>query len=178
MTWAAGLFTDAVSDDIGDATDGFGRAVGCVTGLPIYEYDTASSHPQRLLHLGLSTSLLYAAKSALRYRSRPESHLAPYVVDTGEITADGAVASGLEIAWVSGPLCVQEYLHSWVQGGAGHQSVSQDSTHRRAGFSPARVVTTTGTRAPSPGLSQGRVSTSVKVDGVRGSWPDGTRPST
>jgi len=117
MTWAMGLFTDSVGEDFGDATTGFGRAVGRVTGLPVYHYDPESPSAQRLLHLGLSGSVLYAHESSVRYQSRPESHLAPFVVDTGEISADGAAIVGLEAAWVQGPLCVSaEGLHSWVRG--------------------------------------------------------------
>ncbi|MFN0067777.1 MAG: OprO/OprP family phosphate-selective porin [Limisphaerales bacterium] len=117
MTWAAGLFTDSVGDDIGDATSGFARFVGRVTGLPVYQDDPGGSGPSRLLHVGLSGTLLYAADSAVRYRSRPESHLAPYVVDTGDLPADASYAGGAEAAWVEGPLCLQaEYVHVWVQG--------------------------------------------------------------
>jgi phosphate-selective porin OprO/OprP len=116
MTWALGLFTDSVGNDFGDATKGFGRAVGRMTGLPIYRHDTAPEK-QRLLHLGMSGSLLYAGDSTVRYQSRPESHLAPFVVDTGDVPADSAYAGAVEAAWVHGPLCVQaEYLHNWIQG--------------------------------------------------------------
>jgi phosphate-selective porin OprO/OprP len=117
MTWAVGLFTDSVGRDIGDATQDFGRVIGRVTGLALDDYDPASPNAQKLVHLGISTSLLYAGGSEVRYQSRPESHLAPYVVDTGEISSDGALTLGTEVAWVDGPLCVQgEYLHSWVKG--------------------------------------------------------------
>jgi phosphate-selective porin OprO/OprP len=69
-----------------------------------------------LLHLGLSANVLYSASSSVRYRSRPESHLAPYVIDTGDIDADGALVAGAEVAWVNGPFCIQsEYLHSAVR---------------------------------------------------------------
>ena len=52
----------------------------------------------------------------MSYRSRPESHLAPYVIDTGDIAADGALVLGAEAAWVNGPFSVQgEYLHSSVR---------------------------------------------------------------
>lgn len=51
----------------------------------------------------------------MHYRSRPESHLAPYAVDTGRIEAEGADTVGLEGAWVRGPVSVQaEYLRTWV----------------------------------------------------------------
>lgn len=122
MTWALGLFTDAagVGSDFGEATKGFGRVVGRVTGLPVFSRDPEHPESQRLLHLGLSSSLVYAGQESVRYRSRPESHLAPYVVDTGEIGADGAVTFGAEAAWVRGPWCVQgEWLHSWVRENSG-----------------------------------------------------------
>lgn len=115
MTWAFGLFTDSVGDDTGDATKGFGRAIGRLTGLPTYHHDPERPEFQRLLHFGLSGSLLYAGNSTVRYRSRPESHLAPYVVDTKGMNADRAYVLGMEAAWVNGPLCLQgEYLHAWV----------------------------------------------------------------
>jgi len=117
MTWALGLFTDSVGNDFGDATKGFGRVVGRMTGLPIYRHDPESPDTQRLLHLGVSGTVLYAGDGNVRYQSRPESHLAPYVVDTGDVTADGSSVAGLEVAWVNGPLSLQgEYLHAWVWG--------------------------------------------------------------
>jgi phosphate-selective porin OprO/OprP len=120
MTWALGLFADGVGQDFGDASKDFGRAVGRVTGVPIYRQDTEKPESQRLLHLGLSGNILYAGGSTVRYQSRPESNLAPYVVDTGNIDADGAFVFGAEVAWVNGPLSVQgEYLHSWVQANNG-----------------------------------------------------------
>jgi phosphate-selective porin OprO/OprP len=116
MGWQLGLFTDAVGDDFGDATKGFGRVVGRITGLLIYRHDSEHPESQSLLHLGMSGSALWAGEGSVRYRSRPESHLAPYLVDTGEVGADRTYVSGLEAAWVNGPLCIQgEFLHSWVQ---------------------------------------------------------------
>jgi phosphate-selective porin OprO/OprP len=122
MTWALGLFTDGVGvgSDFGEATQGFGRVVGRLTGLPIYHHDVDHPESQRLLHLGLSGSALYADQNTVRYRSRPESHLAPYVVDTGDIDAEGDFTLGMEAAWVNGPLCLQgELLHSWVRENGG-----------------------------------------------------------
>lgn len=122
MTWALGLFTDGVGvgSDFGEATKGFGRVVGRLTGLPVFSRDADHPESQRLLHLGLSSSAVYAGQNAVRYRSRPESHLAPYVVDTGDINADEAFTVGAEAAWVNGPLCVQgELLHSWVGSNTG-----------------------------------------------------------
>lgn len=116
MTWAAGLFTKGTDNDFGDATQDFGRVIARVTGLPYYEHDETAPESQRLLHVGLSGYSLYAGGGSVRYQSRPESHLAPYLIDTGEIDADAAFVLGGEVAWVDGPLCLQgEYLHSWVR---------------------------------------------------------------
>ena len=69
----------------------------------------------RLLHLGLSINVQYSASSSVRYRSRPESYIAPYVIDTGDIDASGSGTLGAEVSWVDGPVNLQaEYLHSWV----------------------------------------------------------------
>lgn len=115
VTWRAGLFAEGVGSDTGDASKNYGRAIMRLTGLPIYREDPNHPDSSSLLHLGLSANVLYSGTSLVRYRSRPESHLAPYVVDTGDIAADGALVIGTEAAWVSGPLSLQgEYLHSWV----------------------------------------------------------------
>jgi phosphate-selective porin OprO and OprP len=87
-----------------------------LTGLLFFSRDPDHPESQRLLHLGISGSAIYAGQQTIHYRSRPEHHLAPYVVDTGDIPADGALTLGAEAAWVHGPLSVQgELLRSWVQ---------------------------------------------------------------
>jgi len=115
-TWKLGLFTaGGGAQEFGEATKDYGRAIFRFTGLPMYEVNPDHPDSTTLLHLGLSANILYSASSSIRYRSRPESHLAPYVVDTGEIAADRALVVGAEAAWVNGPFSVQgEYLRSWV----------------------------------------------------------------
>lgn len=125
-TWALGVFAPgAGAQDYGNASQNFGSLVGRVTWLPYYHPDPDQPAANRLLHLGLSASLLYSASSTLRYRSRPESHIAPYVIDTGDITADSAANFGVEAAWVNGPLSVQgEFFRSGIAAtnGAGDLS--------------------------------------------------------
>jgi phosphate-selective porin OprO/OprP len=114
-TWKLGLFTEGVGQDTGDATKNYGRVISRITALPIYETNTAHSDSAKFLHLGLSANILYSSSSSVRYRSRPESHLAPYVIDTGDMEADRALVVGTEVAWVNGPFSVQgEFLRSWV----------------------------------------------------------------
>ena len=122
-TWAFGLFTDGVGQDFGDASKNYGRAIVRFTGLPIDRQHSElpeASRPGPLLHLGLSANILYSTDETVRYQARPESHLAPHVVDTGDIESQGALVLGAESAWVNGPLSVQgEILHSFVDRKSG-----------------------------------------------------------
>jgi phosphate-selective porin OprO/OprP len=115
MTWTLGFFGSGSSSDFGDASRDYGRAVLRLTGLPIARQTPDDPSAQRLLHLGLNFNWLYSASSSVRYRTRPESHLAPYVLDTGEIDANNACTLDGEAAWINGPLSVQgEFLASQV----------------------------------------------------------------
>ena len=110
MTWATGLFTD-----VGDSADNFRlngnwRADARVTGLLWYDEDG-----KHLLHLGLSGSRIENADGTARFRTRPEAHLAPRYVDTGNFSASYSYLGAAEAALVFGPLSVQgEYFHEWV----------------------------------------------------------------
>ena len=115
-TWRFGLFTAGVGKDYGDASRDYGRAITRLTCLPIYQANPDQPGSAQLLHLGVSANVLYSGDSTVRYQSRPESHLAPFVIDTGDIAAEGALAIGAEAAWVNGPFSVQaEYMNSWVR---------------------------------------------------------------
>ena len=115
-TWRLGFFGDGVGQDYGDATKDFGRAIVRFTGLPFYHASTEEPESTRLLHVGLSANVLYSGNNSVRYQARPESHLAPYAVDTGEIQASEALVTGVEVAWVNGPFSIQgEFLHAWVR---------------------------------------------------------------
>jgi phosphate-selective porin OprO and OprP len=104
VTGALGWFSEGTGDDTGDASGSLSRLVGRVTWRP---YDDASSASPRLVHLGLSGSHVFSPSVSIRYRSRPESHLAPYLVDTGDIDAQMAGLVGLEAAVVHGPFSLQ-----------------------------------------------------------------------
>lgn len=113
LTWQLGWFADSQSVPVGDASESVSRVVGRVTGLPFFERFELD---QELLHVGLSASWVFSNQQRVRYRSRPESFLAPEIVDTGDIVASSATLLGLEAAWVRGPLSLQgEFLGSQVQ---------------------------------------------------------------
>jgi phosphate-selective porin OprO/OprP len=115
-TWKLGLFTaGGGGQDFGEVAKDYGRTIFRVTGLPLFATRPDQADSATLLHLGLSANILYSSSSELEYRSRPESHLAPYAVDTGKMTARQALVTGGEVAWVNGPFSVQgEFLRSWV----------------------------------------------------------------
>jgi len=107
LTWQVGWFGDTQAVAVGDASESFARVVGRLTGLPVFE---RGADGPRLLHLGISSSFVFASRQRVRYRSRPESFLAPDLVDTGDIDASGAALLGLEAAWVDGPVSFQAEL--------------------------------------------------------------------
>jgi len=109
MGYQLGLFAlgQSTSLNFGDASDGLARAMGRLTGLPILNEDPEE---YRLLHLGAAVSHVFSDTSKIQYRSRPESHLAPFLVDTGEIEGRNALQLGGEVAYLRGPLTLQGEL--------------------------------------------------------------------
>jgi phosphate-selective porin OprO/OprP len=110
--WAGGLYSAGQEQISGDASETLLHVVGRVAGRPWLE---PRPDADTFLHLGVSTSFVFSGRNRIRYRARPESFIAPFVVDTGEFAADRAFQFGLEGAWVDGPLSLQtEMLHSSV----------------------------------------------------------------
>jgi phosphate-selective porin OprO/OprP len=115
-TWAVGMFANTLVADFGNVSD-LASVMGRATFLPFYWSDGSST---TLLHLGLSQAIGFSGAETARFRARPESHLAPFTVDTGEISAGRAALTGLELAFVVGPLSLQgEMYHSFVDARTG-----------------------------------------------------------
>jgi phosphate-selective porin len=96
----AGLFTDSNDYNIGDATDADGRIQLRTVWIP---WVHGEGKDRNYLHLGLSLShVLVSAGDSVRYRARPESRVAPVLVDTGNIEADTSSQMGLEAIWSKG----------------------------------------------------------------------------
>lgn len=91
--------------NFGDQTQSLVRPTLRVTGLPVDVAGAPSG--RRLLHLGASASLTIADDSDVRYRARPESFIAPFLVDTGTIDARRAQFVGAELVWLDGPFTLQ-----------------------------------------------------------------------
>jgi phosphate-selective porin OprO/OprP len=113
VTWRLGAFKDV--DDFGDRLSEEWNFTGRLTGLPLYR-----DGGRRLIHLGLAASLRSPLDGRIRFNSRPESHLAPRFVDTGDIAADGATLLGVEALAIRGPLTFQgEWIGTEVDALAG-----------------------------------------------------------
>lgn len=102
-TLFGGWFADGAETASGDASQSSTRLIGRTTWLA----RDASTADSRLVHFGASGSFMFSTDDGVRYRSRPESILAPYLVDTGNLGGDSAVGYGLEAALVEGPLAIQ-----------------------------------------------------------------------
>jgi phosphate-selective porin OprO/OprP len=119
IAWKLGFFSAGQEQISGDASDTSAQFVGRLAWLP---WRRSPEPDAALFHLGLSTSLVLTGNSTIRYRARPESFIAPFVVDTGDTPADNALQFALEGAWSSGPLLVSsEMLSSSVEASNGEQ---------------------------------------------------------
>lgn len=94
--------------------------------------DESSATPS-LLHVGLSLRYQIAGAGSVQFRSRPESFLADYAIDTGRL-AGGFGTIGFELAWRRGPLFLQgEILRSQVDA-EGHGSVGLHGLYAQASW--------------------------------------------
>ncbi|MFQ5743870.1 MAG: OprO/OprP family phosphate-selective porin [Acidobacteriota bacterium] len=108
-SYGFGVFreTDSFGDSLADKYNLTGR----FAGTPIY-----GSDGHRLLHLGGAFTFKNVDNDGtLRFRQRPEVHLAPRFVDTGKFPADSAHIFNAEVATVIGPFSAQgEYTRAAV----------------------------------------------------------------
>ena len=112
VTWSLGYAHTLQNQDEGDKSKAPGRGFGRVTWLMQDDRQAV-----RLTHVGASMSLLFAADD-IHYQTRPESHLAPFLVDTGTLrAADQSASYGLEFLHIRGPwVAMAEALGATVRG--------------------------------------------------------------
>lgn len=120
-TWSLGGYGSSGSTaEYGSSIQNLATVIGRITWLPVDERRPEGAAPPRLLHLGLSGNLQLSSDGELRFRARPESYIAPYVIDTATLSTDRASTLALEAAWVDGALSLQgELLHTALQPNGG-----------------------------------------------------------
>jgi len=107
MTASVGVFSvgQKASLDFGDASEALARPTLRMTGLLIDQPEQ-----NRLLHLGGSAAFVFSDSADIRYQARPESHLAPVLVDTGSLPASFAYVGGLEAIYQEGHFTLQSEI--------------------------------------------------------------------
>mgnify|MGYP000860340885 CR=1 FL=1 len=122
MTWALGVFKDTGA--LGDSVSNEEFAVTArLTGLPY-----ATEKGREYLHLGYSTSYRGVGDTGYRARARPESSIAPFVVDTKNLDADTAYLHGLETILTLNRFSLQgEWMLSTVDLDATDKAPSSDA---------------------------------------------------
>lgn len=108
-----------------------------------YSHGFTFSEGRRVVHLGVNWASRRTGDGDLtRYRSRPESFLSPYLVDTGLFQADRVDVGLLETALQSGPIILMgEYGGTWTR------TVDVADSHFES-FYVAGVYTLTGEQRP------------------------------
>ena len=113
LAWQLNLSTSGQDQNTGDSSEALLRLAGRIVWHQVPEEAVSS---EQVLHLGLSSSYMLADADVVQYRSRPESFIAPYLVDTAEFSAGGAALVGAEFAWQRGPASIQaEIFENFVQ---------------------------------------------------------------
>jgi phosphate-selective porin OprO/OprP len=111
VSWIASLSSVGQSQQFSDASDSPFRASLRTAWRP----GGVSDDPNvPLTHVAMSLGYSFSGTGVVHYRARPESSLAPYLVDTGDISGD-AFQVGLEFARRQGPVTLQaEWMGSFV----------------------------------------------------------------
>ena len=154
-TWALGLYAGIGNGgDYGSGSKSFGNLMGRATWLAQDDIDDKHPRENRYLHLGLTANMQYSSGGEIQYRSRPESYLAPFVIDTGTIDASKAATLDAELLWVNGPFSAQgELIASRVETdtsgildfGGGYALVSwyltgESRPYNRVDGTPGRLI--------------------------------------
>lgn len=101
VTWAVGAFTH--TDAFGESVDDPGHSfTGRLTGLPLFSEDG-----RVWWHLGASASHRVPSSDQVRFRAKPESHVAPFFLDTGILDANQTTLLAMETVLTHGPLSLQ-----------------------------------------------------------------------
>ncbi|MBL8850776.1 MAG: hypothetical protein JNG89_13935 [Planctomycetaceae bacterium] len=113
ITWASGVFFDSISEGLKERIDnnqGY-RAAGRVTWLPYYD---ELSNGRYLVHTGLGVMYTEDQNDQVRFRSRPQIHEGPRIIDSGVLAADSFTTGNVELAVVMGRVTLQSeyYLNT------------------------------------------------------------------
>lgn len=106
LGWATGVFFDSISEGLKERIDDNegARFSGRVTWLPFYD---ERSKGRWLIHTGAGILHTLDQDGRVRFRSRPQIHEGPALIDSGVIQADNYTTANLELAAVLGSVSLQ-----------------------------------------------------------------------
>jgi phosphate-selective porin OprO/OprP len=106
LTWTTGVFVDSLSESLKERIDDNQgqRVSGRVTYLPYYD---EPSNGRYVVHTGAGVVYTHDQDGIARFRSRPQIHEGPFLIDSGPLNAGEYTTANLELATVSGPFSVQ-----------------------------------------------------------------------
>lgn len=162
LSWALSLSSVGQRPNDADASSSPLRATGRLVWHPLLEAEDAEP---TLLHVGLSLRYQIAGSGSVEFRSRPESFLSDYLVDTDEL--DGPFYTvGAELAGQRGPVLLQaEYLRTQVDW-EDHYSLSFYGLYGQARW----VVTGEVRPYDEKRAIFGRVNPAAPLSWERGQW--------
>jgi phosphate-selective porin OprO/OprP len=165
ILWQAGAFKDSDDSAFSFDNDGMWNLIGRVVGVPLYEDDG-----EKVVHLGFSYNHQFRGGSdfMLRYQRKPESHLAPYMADTGStIPTNNINLINPEIAIVWGPASFQaEYTQSFVNGDDGMRNTTFWGTYAQLSY----FLTGEHRNYNLGSGSFGRVKPNANFNPMQGDW--------
>lgn len=106
FTWSSGVFVDSLSESTKERIDdNQGQRVSeRITWLPYYD---EPSNGRYLVHTGAGVVYTHDQDGLVRFRSRPQIHEGPFLIDSGNLAAGEYTTGNLEFAVVNGPFSVQ-----------------------------------------------------------------------
>ena len=101
LIWNIGAFADFLSEK-----QNFNNSEHQIVGRLVWLPMLSDKGRGRAIHLGVAVRHAKADDGKLQPRSRPESYVAPYFLDTGKFDANDSTAAGFEVYYRPGPLLV------------------------------------------------------------------------
>jgi len=105
-TWTTGIFADSLSEATKERVDGNQgqRISGRLTHLPYYD---EPSNGRYMVHTGVGVLYTHDQDGQSRFRSRPQIHEGPFLIDSGLFPAESYTSANTEFAVVWGPFSIQ-----------------------------------------------------------------------
>jgi phosphate-selective porin OprO/OprP len=109
VTWTFGTFLDSISEATKERIDDNQgqRFSGRLTWLPYYD---ELSNGRYLIHTGVGVLRTNDQDNTMRFRSHPQIHEGPFLIDSGNFGATSSTAYNVELATVWGNISVQSEM--------------------------------------------------------------------